>query len=75
MSMGIGASLFLIAVGAVLVFAVEATGPGWLNLDMIGWILMGVGLLGILLSLAFWRRRAVVDEGPPVVTERHMREI
>jgi hypothetical protein len=25
-----------------------------LNLDVIGWILMGVGLAGILLSLLFW---------------------
>jgi hypothetical protein len=75
MTMGIGAGLFLMAVGAILAFAVNAPGPSWLNVDLVGWILMGVGLLGILLSLAFWRRRAAVDTGPDVVTERHVREV
>jgi hypothetical protein len=51
--MGIGTSVFLIAVGAVLAFAVNATVQG-LNLVTVGWILMGVGALGMLLSIAFW---------------------
>lgn len=51
--MGIGTSVFLIAVGAVLAFAVNATVQG-LNLITLGWILMGAGALGILLSIAFW---------------------
>ena len=51
--MGIGTSVFLIAVGAVLAFAVNTTVQG-INLIAVGWILMAVGALGILLSLAFW---------------------
>jgi Domain of unknown function (DUF6458) len=51
--MGLGVGLFLIAVGAIITFAVNAH-VGALNLDVIGWILMGVGLAGILLSLLFW---------------------
>jgi hypothetical protein len=51
--MGIGTSIFLIAAGAILAFAVNATVQG-LDLIVVGWILMGVGALGILLSIAFW---------------------
>jgi hypothetical protein len=51
--MGVGTSVFLIAVGAVLAFAVNATVQG-LNLITVGWILMGVGALGVVLSIAFW---------------------
>ena len=50
--MGIGVSLVLIAVGAVLAFAVETSVRG-LDLDVVGWILMGVGFVGFLLSLTF----------------------
>lgn len=74
--MGLGVGIFLIAVGAILTFAVNAT-PSAVNVDAVGWILMGVGLVGVLLSLLFWqswagpgywttrRRTAYVDEGPP----------
>ncbi len=51
--MGIGVSLFLIAVGAVLAFAVNTTVQG-LNLITVGWILMAVGGLGFVASLIFW---------------------
>ena len=51
--MGIGTSVLLIAVGAVLAFAVNATVQG-LDIVTVGWILMGVGALGVLLSVAFW---------------------
>ena len=67
--MRIGGSLLLIAVGAILVFALQIRGPGWVNLDLVGWILMAVGIVGLLVSLAFWRRRpAAADD--VVVTER-----
>lgn len=57
--MGIGASLLLIATGAVLVFAVDFSISG-LEISMIGWILMVVGALGLLAVLVIWtpRRRA-----------------
>ena len=51
--MGIGVSIFLIAVGAILAFAVEVSTEG-VNLDTIGVILMIVGGIGLLASLLFW---------------------
>lgn len=48
--MGIGTSLFLIAVGAILYFAVNADISG-LEISTIGIILMVVGILGLLISL------------------------
>jgi hypothetical protein len=51
--MGIGVSLILIAVGAILTWAVNASVSG-LEIDTIGVILMVVGLAGLLLSLMFW---------------------
>ncbi len=68
--MSLGLSLFLIAIGAILVWAVDVTVSG-LHLTTIGWILMGVGALGLLLSLLVWnswapwgaeRRREVVRD-------------
>jgi len=50
---GIGVSMILIAVGAVLIWAVNATVSG-IELHTIGWILLAVGALGALLSLIFW---------------------
>jgi hypothetical protein len=62
--MGIGVSVFLLAVGAVLAFAVNATVPN-ANLDMIGLIMMIAGGIGLLVSLAF----ASSHRGGPVVEE------
>lgn len=52
--MGLSGSLLLVAVGAILAFAVNATVNG-LDLVTVGWILMIVGGAGALLSLVFWR--------------------
>ena len=51
--MGMGASLVLIAVGAVLAFAVHVTGNGF-NIHTIGIILLVVGAIGALMSMIFW---------------------
>ena len=51
--MGIGVSLVLIAVGAVMAFAVHVTGNGF-NVHTIGIILLVVGAIGVLLSMMFW---------------------
>ena len=51
--MGIGVSVFLIAVGAILAFAVEASAEG-IDLDTVGVILMIVGAIGLLASMLFW---------------------
>lgn len=51
--MGIGVSLFLLAVGGILAFAVADTLEG-VDLETVGWILMAVGAIGVVLSLVFW---------------------
>ena len=75
--MGFGVSLVLIAIGAILTWAVNATVSG-LEVQTIGVILLIVGAIGLLLSLLFWsswggpayfgerRRRTYVEEGPGV---------
>ena len=52
--MGLGVGIFLIAVGAVLAFAIHYSTAGGVDLHTVGWILMAVGGLGTLLSLVFW---------------------
>jgi hypothetical protein len=51
--MGIGVSLFLIAVGAVLAWAVDVSAEA-IDVNTIGIILLIVGVVGLLLSLLFW---------------------
>ncbi len=50
---GVGIGVFLLAVGAILKFAVTAEAEG-LNLNAVGVILMIVGGLAVLLSMLFW---------------------
>jgi hypothetical protein len=70
--MGLGVSIFLIAIGAILTWAVNASVSG-LELTTIGVILMVVGALGLVLSMIFWsswggfhtaERRTYVDDRP-----------
>jgi hypothetical protein len=61
--MGIGISVFLVAVGAVLTFAVEVEAQG-INLNTVGVILMVVGGIGLLISMLFWSSFAPWG-GPP----------
>ena len=51
--MGMGVSLLLVAAGAILIWAVNATVSG-IELHTIGWILLAVGAAGALISLMFW---------------------
>jgi hypothetical protein len=51
--MGLGASILLIAVGAILRWGVTAEIAG-LDISVIGLILMVVGGIGLVLSLLFW---------------------
>ncbi|HZK50419.1 MAG TPA: DUF6458 family protein [Actinomycetota bacterium] len=69
--MAIGTSLFLLAVGAILTFAVEAEFAG-IDIEVVGIILMVIGGLGILLSLFMLNRsrttrveRRYYDDGSP----------
>lgn len=64
--MPLGTSIFLIAVGAILRYAVTATVSG-ISITTVGLILMIAGVLGLLLSIFYmlsWgpRRRAAVGE-------------
>jgi hypothetical protein len=51
--MGISVSLILIALGAILTWAVTATVTG-IDINVVGVILMIVGAAGLVLSLLFW---------------------
>ena len=52
--MGIGTSIFLFAVGAILRFAVTVNNTTGIDLHTVGNILMIVGVVGALFSLIFW---------------------
>jgi hypothetical protein len=81
--MGLGVSLLLVAVGAVLTWAIDPTGDTPVNLGVVGVVLMLVGLVGFLLSLLFWnswagpgrRRASVADAGPDVVVDERPRYV
>ncbi len=62
--MTIGGSLFCIAVGAILYFAVTAELAG-IELQTVGIILMIVGVLGLVLGLVMGGRRHSAPPGPP----------
>jgi hypothetical protein len=72
--MGIGGSIALIAIGAILAFAVDVS-IGWLDLWVVGWVLMLAGVVGLILTLWFWssRRRDRIatrtSVGTPVSTD------
>jgi hypothetical protein len=51
--MGISVSLILVAVGAILTWAVTATASG-VDLNTVGVILMIIGAVGLVLSMVFW---------------------
>lgn len=58
--MGIGAGVFMLAAGAIIAFAFNIR-VGWLDLDVVGWVLMAAGALGLIFSLmSVTRRRTVV---------------
>ena len=75
--MGIGVGIFLIAVGAILKFAVHARVSG-IELGTVGVILMIVGVLGIGLEIALFapRRRVIRTETTttPNAVQRTVRE-
>ena len=76
--MGLGVSLILIAAGAIMAWAVHVSATGF-NVHTVGYILLVVGIVGMLTSLIFWSswagpgyfsRRTYVDEEPPVRRRR-----
>lgn len=71
--MGIGTSLFLIALGAILYFAVTATVSG-LSVQTVGVILMVVGGIGLAISLLWTTIWADRTRGRTVVRDRYPAE-
>ncbi|GAA4210970.1 DUF6458 family protein [Actinocatenispora rupis] len=77
--MGIGIGIFLLVLGAILAFAVHAD-LGWLDVRVVGWILLLAGAVELVITLAVWSRRRrgttvtqreVYQDGhPTTVTER-----
>ena len=70
--MGIGASVFLLAIGAILTFAVGEEQIGTVNISIIGIILMAAGALGLLLTMLVLGRsdRGAVVEDRVVTRDR-----
>jgi hypothetical protein len=68
--MRLGTAIVLLALGAILTFALRVDVSG-VDLQVVGWILMVVGALGIVLEVAVWgprqRRRVTTTDahGPP----------
>ena len=62
--MGIGTSVVIMAIGAILTFAIETDSTEGFNINTIGIILMVVGLLGLIVTAFVWgpRNRTTVVE-------------
>jgi hypothetical protein len=67
-------SLTVIAIGAILAFAITAS-PRFLNLQIVGWILMVTGAAGLALERRGrdWLRRTVIVRGSPDVSRMRRR--
>lgn len=72
--MSIGAGIALVVIGAILVFAINVDTSQFIDLDLVGYILMGAGVVVFLIGLVFlFRRRSteqVTRTVDPVAGER-----
>ncbi len=61
--MGIGGSIFLVAIGAIIAFGVRYD-VSWLDLKVVGWVFMIAGITGIVLTLVLQQRnkRRITEE-------------
>ncbi len=71
--MRIGTSVVVMAIGAVLTFAVETDSTEGFNINTIGIILMVAGAIGLVWALLMTNRRSVA--GTTVVEERPVRRV
>ncbi|HYZ91315.1 MAG TPA: DUF6458 family protein [Actinomycetota bacterium] len=69
--MGIGASVFLMAIGAILTFAVEVPASG-IDLDVVGVILMFVGFVGFFYTTLWWSDASPWRRNRTVIRERYI---
>ncbi len=58
--MSLGAGIGLLVIGAILAFAVNVE-TEWVDLTMIGYILMAAGVVGIIVGIALLARRSRTD--------------
>lgn len=73
--MGLGGCIILIAVGAILTFATDWELEG-VNLDLVGLIMMAVGLIGTATFTSIARRRrVVVPPTAPTVVDEDRRDV
>jgi membrane-bound ClpP family serine protease len=79
--MGIGTGIFLFVVGAILTFALNIQ-ITWINLDLVGYLLMGAGVVVFLISIILVARKrqtvsttrtAIDPTGTEKVTEKETR--
>jgi len=74
----IGTSIVMIAVGAILAYALTENEVGIVNIQVVGFILIVLGIIGLILSLLYtfvWAgRRGPVEEVPVRERERTYRE-
>jgi hypothetical protein len=77
--MGLFVSLILVAVGAILAWAVHPSSSGAVDVNTVGYILLVIGIVGLILDLLLWEqwgprlargRRTVVADGPVEPVER-----
>jgi uncharacterized protein DUF6458 len=78
--MTIGVALFLLAVGAILRFAVTSVSTHGINVHTVGDILMIVGVVGLVIWLFVWApwarsRRAAYRRRPPADAETHVHDV
>jgi hypothetical protein len=71
--MGVAVGLILIAFGAILTWAVDASVNG-LNVTAVGVILMVVGLLVVILDLLWWRSWTWYASGGPWARRTYVRD-
>lgn len=67
--MAIGSGIFLIALGAILAFALNESVEA-INLELVGFILMGAGVLAVIISLIVNAQRSNTTHTE--VTEEHV---
>ncbi len=77
--MSLGAGIFLLALGAILAFAVNVEVP-WVDLTVVGYILMIAGAVGVILGIVLLmrRRRSVAESRTavdPATGERVRRDV
>lgn len=64
--MSIGSGIVLFVIGAILVFALEIE-VSWIDLNTVGYILMGAGVLVFLIGIILYARRRSTREVPPEI--------